>query len=116
MNRYGLPHSEIPGSKPVSGSPRLIAASHALHRLLMPRHPPYALISQTINLLLTHSVFVACCYKCPIFSCQRTIAIYKIDAKNSPKNPLKSGPLQNSVELTRIERATPCVQGRCSPN
>ena len=28
----GFPHSEIPGSKPVHGSPRLIAVSHVLHR------------------------------------------------------------------------------------
>jgi hypothetical protein len=35
-----LPHSEIPGSKPVRGSPRLIAAYHVLHRLSAPRHPP----------------------------------------------------------------------------
>ena len=27
----------------VDSSPRLIAASYVLHRLLMPRHPPYAL-------------------------------------------------------------------------
>ena len=43
----GFPHSEIPGSKPASGSPRLIAANHVLHRLLAPRHPPYALSSLT---------------------------------------------------------------------
>ena len=36
----GLPHSEIPGSKLVCSSPRLIAAYHVLHRLLTPRHPP----------------------------------------------------------------------------
>ena len=36
----GFPHSEIPGSKPVHGSPRLIAVSHVLHRRLAPRHPP----------------------------------------------------------------------------
>ena len=35
-----LPHSEIPGSKPAYGSPRLIAAGHVLLRLLTPRHPP----------------------------------------------------------------------------
>ena len=46
----GFPHSEIPGSKPISGSPRLIAASHVLHRLLLPRHPPCALSSLTIKL------------------------------------------------------------------
>ena len=39
----GFPHSEIPGSKPVRGSPRLIAAYHVLHRLSAPRHPPNAL-------------------------------------------------------------------------
>ena len=46
----GLPHSEIPGSKPACGSPRLIAACHVLRRLLAPRHPPHALSSLTIKL------------------------------------------------------------------
>jgi hypothetical protein len=46
---HGFPHSEIPGSKPVCGSPRLIAACHVLHRLLLPRHPPCALSSLTIK-------------------------------------------------------------------
>ena len=45
----GFPHSEISGSKPVCGSPKLIAANHVLHRLLAPRHPPYALSSLTTN-------------------------------------------------------------------
>jgi hypothetical protein len=48
--RVGFPHSDIPGSKPVCGFPRLIAAYHVLHRLLAPRHPPYALSSLTIKL------------------------------------------------------------------
>ena len=46
----GFPHSEIPGSKPTCGSPRLIAACHVLLRLLLPRHPPCALSSLTIKL------------------------------------------------------------------
>jgi hypothetical protein len=46
----GFLHSEIPGSKPACGSPRLIAACHVLHRLLAPRHPPYALSSLIIKL------------------------------------------------------------------
>jgi hypothetical protein len=58
--RYGFPHSEIPGSKPACGSPRLIAASHVLHRLLAPRHPPYALSSLTIK--LTRHVAAATCF------------------------------------------------------
>ena len=49
MNEGGLPHSEIPGSKPVCGSPELIAAYHVLHRHLAPRHSPYALSSLTIK-------------------------------------------------------------------
>jgi hypothetical protein len=48
--QYGFPHSDTPGSKPACGSPRLIAACHVLHRLLAPRHPPYALSSLTIKL------------------------------------------------------------------
>lgn len=41
----GFPHSEIHGSKPVLGSPWLIAEYHVLHRLLLPRHPPNALLA-----------------------------------------------------------------------
>ena len=44
----GFPHSEISGSTPVCGSPKLIAAYRVLHRLLAPRHPPYALSSLII--------------------------------------------------------------------
>jgi hypothetical protein len=47
MSQSGFPHSEIPGSKPACGSPRLIAACHVLRRLLAPRHSPYALSSLT---------------------------------------------------------------------
>ena len=43
----GFPHSEISGSKPMCGSPKLIAACHVLLRLLMPRHSPCALFSLT---------------------------------------------------------------------
>ncbi len=41
----GFSHSGICGSTPVCGSSQLIAADHALHRLLAPRHPPCALSS-----------------------------------------------------------------------
>ena len=49
MNRGGLPHSDIFGSKLVCSSPKLFAACHVLHRLLAPRHSPYALSSLTIR-------------------------------------------------------------------
>ena len=47
----GFPHSEILGSKLMCSSPRLIAACHVLHRLLMPRHSPCALSSLTYRFL-----------------------------------------------------------------
>ena len=43
----GFPHSEISGSMLICSSPKLIAACHVLHRLLMPRHSPCALSSLT---------------------------------------------------------------------
>ena len=43
----GFPHSEISGSTLICSSPKLIAAYHVLHRLLMPRHSPCALLCLT---------------------------------------------------------------------
>jgi hypothetical protein len=62
----GLPHSEIPGSKPVCGSPGLIAACHVLHRFSAPRHPPSTLSSLTIKYLRRES------FSFTRLSCQRS--------------------------------------------
>ena len=43
----GFPHSDISGSQDICSSPKLFAAYHVFHRLLVPRHPPYALFSMT---------------------------------------------------------------------
>ena len=43
-----FPHSDICGSLCICHSPQLFAAYHVFHRLLVPRHPPCALISLTI--------------------------------------------------------------------
>ena len=48
-SRGGLPHSDIHGSTPARGSPWLFAACHVLHRLLVPRHPPNALLALEIR-------------------------------------------------------------------
>ncbi len=45
----GLPHSDIRGSTIARISPRLFAACHVLHRLLVPRHPPNALLTLEIQ-------------------------------------------------------------------
>ncbi len=44
----GCPIRESADHRPFSASPRLIAAVHALHRLLVPRHPPCALTILTV--------------------------------------------------------------------
>ena len=72
MTPGGLPHSEIPESKCAYHSSRLIAVSHVLHRLHMPRHPPYAVTCLThIFNYLTNRLGVASCH------CQRTIKIVR---------------------------------------
>jgi hypothetical protein len=43
----GFPHSDTHGSVPAFGSPWLFADRCVLLRLLVPRHPPYALCSLT---------------------------------------------------------------------
>src|SRR5690625_4592497 len=50
-----LPHSEIPGSQSTYDSPRHIGVSPVLHRLLVPRHSPYALLHLT-SLHLKHFI------------------------------------------------------------
>ena len=47
----GFPHSDISGSLDMCSSPKLFAAYHVFHRLLVPRHPPCALSSITNSLL-----------------------------------------------------------------
>ena len=46
-----FPHSEISGSKRTYRSPKHIGVSPVLHRLLVPRHPPCALIHLTLSTL-----------------------------------------------------------------
>src|ERR1700750_1917015 len=41
----------------VDSSPRPIAASHVLHRLLVPRHPPFALTNLTTKMLASTMQF-----------------------------------------------------------
>ena len=43
----GFPHSDICGLTDICSSPQLFAAYHVFLRLLVPRHPPYALCNLT---------------------------------------------------------------------
>ena len=66
VSSAGFPHSDISGSLDICSSPKLFAAYHVFHRLLVPRHPPYALSSITnssrftgMNLLHTYIALYA---------------------------------------------------------
>ena len=100
----GLSHSGTRGSKVACTSPRIIAACRALHRLLEPRHPPYALI----HFRRTPEYYGRCCILrhggladprsffplLLVTSCHRTILL--------------------TVENNGFEPLTPCLQSRCS--
>ena len=58
MTAVGFPHSDIHGSIPACGFPWLFAAYRVLHRLLAPRHPPYALSSLTYSVCTKELAFL----------------------------------------------------------
>ena len=49
MTPAGFPHSDIPGSQPACGAPRLFVACYVLRRRSAPRHPPFTLSSLTTH-------------------------------------------------------------------
>ena len=57
----GFPHSEICGSMDICSSPQLIAAYHVFHRLLVPRHPPCALLRLTNHITSVWCVWPILC-------------------------------------------------------
>jgi hypothetical protein len=105
INRSGFPHSEIPGSKPACGSPGLIAACHVLHRLLVPRHSPYALSSLT-QVSLTHCVCVV-----------KELPIAKYSVVKEPRRDARvPAAAKKAVENTGLEPVTSWLQTRRSPS
>jgi hypothetical protein len=66
--RAGFPHSEISGSKLMCSSPKLFAAYRVLHRLLMPRHSPCALISLTFSFWFSSELLKELCRHSKKFS------------------------------------------------
>ena len=100
IHRYclcGFPHSEISGSMLICSSPKLIAACRVLHRLLMPRHSPCALISLTYLVLELTSSHLELCRlnrSCltklylPLIKKVSTFAIFKCDVHSCTSRPL----------------------------
>jgi hypothetical protein len=54
----GFPHSDIAGSQPAHDSPALFAVCHVLHRLLTPRHPPFAFSRLSRHTETAHHLYV----------------------------------------------------------
>ena len=70
--RTGFPHSDICGSRIICISPQLFAAYHVFLRLLVPRHPPCALISLTFTafrLLKRFLILIIICIALQMMAC-----------------------------------------------
>ena len=89
----GFPHSDICGSSDICSLPQLFAAYHVLHRLLVPRHPPYALLrlinsSAELNYQSCFATFVHSPELLPfeviLFQCRRIFLLYfEIDSRQN---------------------------------
>jgi hypothetical protein len=115
----GLPHSEIPGSKPVCGSPRLIAACHVLHRFSAPRHPPSTLSSLTIKYLRreSFSFYPTLLSKIAITADQKALrTVGELSHPRYPRLIHRSRPNWWLVELSGLEPPTYGLQSRRSPS
>src|SRR5688572_22574082 len=135
ITRNGLSHSEIHGSTPACGSPWLIATCYVLHRLLAPRHPPFALsslITKVKPLIFTNGTLANCifCPKICLFLCvvvkehpgplplppffQRTSVkkTSKLFVQNHPRAPRARH--LNLVGLTGLEPVTLRLSSACS--
>ena len=126
----GFPIQRSPALSLFSGSPKLIAAYHVFHRLLAPRHPPYALSNLTINLKNTDvkvEIYVKVNFSTLAIAltfndrCHHPFIHIQL-SKNKKyffqtgwKDFLRSTPHLILVEMSGFEPPTPCVQGRCSP-
>src|SRR6266542_156724 len=60
LRHLGCPIRTPLGRSLLGGSPRLIAACNVLHRLLAPRHPPYALCTLALKMLTLAMEFSRC--------------------------------------------------------
>ena len=69
-----FPHSEISGSMAVCASPKLIAAYHVFHRLLVPRHSPYALSCLT-SLTIIYCRYLKNSFFSGMFRCSDTTVV-----------------------------------------
>ena len=126
-----FPHSEICGSLNICFLPQLIAAYHVFHRLLVPRHPPYALTCLTKTRIVfsyyssrVHSVahslvagiswFFLVCFYYWIFYLSKPIAPYYV-LSQSPDSFAFALSCYMLIRLCRPMSMSHSVQARLSP-
>ena len=134
VSRAGFPHSDIPGSLPAGGSPKLFAANHVLRRPIVPRHPPCALRSFITQRIARFSSASCSTVKVPTIGCvsapghrapglSPSSALAEIGTRplgtirRSGRDLMRiagRGP-RSAVEPRGFEPLTPCLQSRCSP-
>ena len=101
-----MPHSDIHGSKPARGSPWLFAACYVLHRLLVPRHPPNALIALTRTMHRNHPCHAASTHSILLtrLNAQRCFLFTHKPAKASSRG--SDQPTEKQHAQTRTNRFT----------
>ena len=106
----GFPIRRSPGQSLFSGSPRLIAASHVLHRLSAPRHPPYTLNNLTIKFRSRQKT--RNCF----WNKKDSIQLSKNSYISIPQPGERLAYLRKLVELIGFEPTTSGLQSRRSPS
>ena len=99
--QVGFPIRASPDITPADGSPKLIAANRALHRLLAPRHPPCALSSLVRMIFRQKLIYTFCSvFKVltPAICCWLPPSTLVENVSQKPITPIrhKSGPAYRS--------------------
>ena len=123
MEGGGFPHSDIRGSKPADGSPRLIAVCRVLHRLMVPRHPSCARIRLARYNLASRYVAILFKSSTSVFKEQEITALKAPRWWRQPDSdrrhpackadtlPTELCPRGGLVGLTRVELVTSSLSG-----
>ena len=105
----GLPHSEICGYLVISTYPQLIAGSHVLHRLLVPRHPPYALSNLTENFYSQIVCALSVCFYGSVkffrFSSENIFYSFNLSKNNHARQVGICGANRDRTDNLRLARA-----------
>jgi hypothetical protein len=108
----GFPIQKSPDQSLFSSSPKLIAACHVFHRLLTPRHPPFALNSLATKQLTQSYQTFSYTYKQIV----KEQCDDKLNKKDRPFSKKQPSFFLTLVEVNGFEPMASCVQGRRSPS